>query len=855
MTIDEPISILLSSHAAKLSEAIFGVLAKGRLKPSDLGYKVANDIAVRLYLINTYLDSLPPYWIELDVEQLCHSILRDLQATTQPAKESTSAALHINLPFFKSPFNQKNQSDPETCLVAFFKTRIENARGLEFACDDLIGMLTKEENNTDELSEYAQQHLDIPFISDDDNDTIFKALQHITQCEPASHEFSSTISPSELESQAIRHPARLCLHDLPDSTSYNILVLISAIDMALWQEFCLKIQPKSSSDDGQELLGRGGFCRILEREITARLFLSFNYDTNLSLLNESQVLKQFLQAGPGQSLKSILRHYDLTPKDKVMLSYALARSYWQYYDSELLRIKWTSDTIWFMPEKESIEHEGQLPLCAYLSLPFDIPGNITPDIITEALMNHRCPRIFDIGILLLEIGLATDELVELEKGHWDGFTNKNYFDRAVKFCLNSENFIPPSKPVKPFRGSVKLSSEPTTALDSRAGILARRKIFYKNVVRPLAWLAKRGFRVQAGDITYVRKKPDSSIPEEVSDPIAQPEPGALFHSAIDSRMWLQDLKRISEQVERKRRACKVAAQVRIAILDTGCDEDFIAFQGRKEQFAMGKDFVNPGATTMTDSFGHGTLMVRLIMVCAPGAEIQVVRVAENTKMLEKNRENIKEAILWAGRTGKADIISMSFGFAFDDQGIHEAIETVQKERQGDVIFLASAGNSSTDNESFPARHHAVISVYATNRHGTFLPSNSASTTNGAAVLGTYGDDIPDYIREEFRTTYPDVCQPGSSVATAIMAGISATMLIYTTILPSLVSLQGKPASSAFQRLRTTKGMEKILYRLVQQVPEHPRLNAVKPAWFWKSRPNDMSRCMAFCDALADLGLS
>lgn len=210
---------------------------------------------------------------------------------------------------------------------------------------------------------------------------------------------------------------------------------------------------------------------------------------------------------------------------------------------------------------------------------------------------------------------------------------------------------------------------------------------------------------------------------------------------------------------------------------------------------------------------------------------------------------IGKGILWAGRTGKADIISMSFGFPYDDQGIREAIETVQKERQEDIIFLASAGNSSTDDESFPARHPAVISVYATDRYGTFLRSNSASTANGAAVLGTYGDDIPDYIKEEFGITYPEVCQPGSSVATAIMAGISATMLIYTTILPSL---QGKAASSAFHRLRTTKGMEKILQRLVQHDPEHPRLMAVKPARFWKSRPNDSSRYTAFCETLADL---
>jgi hypothetical protein len=214
-----------------------------------------------------------------------------------------------------------------------------------------------------------------------------------------------------------------------------------------------------------------------------------------------------------------------------------------------------------------------------------------------------------------------------------------------------------------------------------------------------------------------------------------------------------------------------------------------------------------------------------------------------------------KAILWAGQPGKADIILMSFGFPYDDQGIREAIEKVQRDRQEDIIFLASAGNSSSDHESFPARHPAVISVYATNCHGAFLRSNASSTSNGAAVLGTYGDDIPDFIREEFSTTYPEVCQRGSSVATAIMAGISATMLAYSTVLPSLVSLRGKAASplnNVFQRLWTTKGMEEVLHRLVQQDPDHPRLKAVKPMWFWKSRPDDIKRYAAIYDTLSDL---
>ncbi|KAH8125516.1 hypothetical protein LI328DRAFT_167335 [Trichoderma asperelloides] len=782
---DEHIPTLLSSHAAQLSGDIFTVLTKGRLKPSDLGYKEAHDIAVRLHLINTYLDSLPPYWIELDVEQLCHIVLRDLQAITQPARESTSSSFHLSLSFFKSSFNQKSHLNPETCLITFFKTRIENARNFKASCDNLLGRLAKEDRDADELPESALQQVDIPSKSDDHNDGIFKALQHITQCEPASHQINSTTASIEIDPQTIRHPARLCLHELPDSldsASRCILVLVSAINMTLWQEFCLNIQPEIPADANQKLLSRGGFCRILEREITARLFLSFNFDKSLSLLNKTQVLKQILQAGPGESLKSVLRHYDLTPKDKVMLSYAIARSYWQYYDSELMRTKWTSDTIWFMSERDGREHNGQLPLCAYLSFPFGISGDITPDVIHEDLLNHRCPRIFDIGVLLLEIGLAkpfrsgnrrdivaqanlnhkiaTDELVELEKREWDGFTNKMYFDRAVKFCLNSENFIPPSKQLKPIRGGFRPSTGPMAPSDSRAGILMRRKIFHKNVVRPLAWLAKRGFKAQAGDIAYVDKKPDLSLQKELSNAQIQQESEVLFHSSIVSKAWLNDLKKISEL-----------------------------------------------------------------------------------------------AILWAGRTGKADIISMSFGFPYDDQTIREAIETVQKERQEEIIFLASAGNSSTDDESFPARHSAVISVYATNCYGAFLQSNSASISNGAAVLGTYGDDLPDFIREEFSNTYPEACQPGSSVATAIMAGISATMLAYTTALPSIVPFQGilaSTCSNVLQRLRTTKGMEEVLCRLVRQDLDHQRLKAVNPRWFWKSRPTDVDRYIAICDTLRNL---
>ncbi|KAJ3567926.1 hypothetical protein NPX13_g6598 [Xylaria arbuscula] len=861
---DDTISIL-SSRATELSKNIFGAFNSKRLQPSDLNsYRLAHQVAVKLHLITTYLDSLPPYWVEQEVEDLCCKILLDLKRITQPTRKP-------------SPFNWNKSTDPVTCLVAFFKIQTEHACSFEIACDNLLSMLTANDNGAVTLSDSALQQNTLD-MSDGFDNRVFETLQYIAECDPASHETLSADPRRQKSLFLSRHPARLCLHELetPDVGSCNKAILVSAMNMATWQEFYLKIQPGNAVDSGQDVLIRGGFCPVLERNLSARLFLEFRHNHGLSLLKESGVLNQIIQAGPGVSLRSVLSQYKLTSKDKIILSYAVSQSYWNYYDSELMRVKWTSDNIWFMPVEASHEQRDELPLRAYIPLPLDLSDGTEPDVIYADLLNHQCPRIFDLGVLLLEIGLgrpfqvlnrrdrvaqanfnhkrASDELLELEKDNWDAFTHKKYFDYAVKFCLSRENFIPPKQLQQPPRESS------SSILDWKGspGILERRRMLHKHVVRPLAWLAKRGFKAKAGDSTYVSRKLNASPHGGTSDALSTLELDALFHNSIIPRAWLMDLKKINELVERKRREYRVKTPVRVAILDTGFNRDLFNVKARNgliKSITDEMDFTNTSAPNMIDASGHGTFMARLIMECSPNVEILVARVAENTNALKSSLDNIRKAILWAGQTGKADIISMSFGFPTDDQGICDAIETVSRGRGEDIILFASAGNSPTDNESFPARHPSVISVYATNCHGSFLQSNSASITRGAAVLGTYGDNIPDFVFEELSAEYQSVCQRGSSVATAIMAGIGATMLAYTSVLPSLVSFQGVAASTGnrvLKRLKTSKGMEAVLHRLAQQDSDHPRLKAVKPAWFWKERPSDTQRYCAIVDALSDV---
>lgn len=333
-----------------------------------------------------------------------------------------------------------------------------------------------------------------------------------------------------------------------------------------------------------------------------------------------------------------------------------------------MRTKWTSDAIWFMPEKpnNSKSGEDQLPLFAYLSFPFGGSDGSSKDILLEDLLIHRCPRIFDVGVLLLEIGLgerfqtgnkaklvaqlnlnhniAVERLKELEKATWDGFLNKDVFDQAVRFCLDSKNFIKALKKPKIRRLRGVNSPETMTDEERKRGVIDRRRIFYRHVVRPLAWLAREGFGMQPGDITYISKKCPEAHPGSAY-PAQQPDEGALFHSEIVPRMWLDDIKKISQFVEHKRRAQRISTPVRVAILDTGLNMDLLVFKqkpGLRGAIKEWVDYVDPDASNMSDAFGHGTLMTRIVMECAPGAEILVARVARNTRELKSSQENIRK---------------------------------------------------------------------------------------------------------------------------------------------------------------------------------------------------------------------
>jgi hypothetical protein len=202
---------------------------------------------------------------------------------------------------------------------------------------------------------------------------------------------------------------------------------------------------------------------------------------------------------------------------------------------------------------------------------------------------------------------------------------------------------------------------------------------------------------------------------------------------------------------------------------------------------------------------------------------------------------------------EANIISMSFGFPSNSEVISKAIDAVKDLRGGRVVFLASAGHSPMEEETFPAWPPSVISIRATDPHGQFLSMNASSSdgNHGPASLGTFGDCVPALPAfQAIRHKYPRVSQSGSSVATAVAAAISATLLAYANILPRLSPVYDAAAERLFYRLRESHGMEALFRSQAMRQTTADHRWFVNPLRFWRDYADHKERCYFLCNLLS-----
>lgn len=466
------------------------------------------------------------------------------------------------------------------------------------------------------------------------------------------------------------HPARLYLGrplQTGDIALFDIVVSVHSLQY--WQEigvrdshrrrvrFTEESQPSSQQDAMAEV---SSVCNLLEEQNYARILMELR---NQQLFQDHAVHQLQHDAIPGEgiTLERVLQEYNLSVTQKVALSHTIALAFWQFYDTKMMLARWTSRNIWFMPHSQGSDE--QLPCKAYISFPFDRGEYELEEYSTFGLI-HKCPRIFALAVLLLEISLArpirtcqlrsndkgfvgqmnrdysatAKHLTELRRQSWGNYRGKRRYDLAIEACMTGSNFLPnPQAPQAMMAAS-------------------RRSILYEEVVSRLQKLANSFAQGSAADITRKINPPrGESIPHPavtVPEPMDEfvPSTAATYHttSGFNPGEWLQGLKEIGLHVYKLQRAAGHSSPanaeirpVRVAILDSGCNLETPYFEDdetsqRKGRIKCWKDFFHQ-STEKQDSYGHGTLMAKLVIETAVSADLYVARVSDNGELAGRER--------------------------------------------------------------------------------------------------------------------------------------------------------------------------------------------------------------------------
>ena len=211
--------------------------------------------------------------------------------------------------------------------------------------------------------------------------------------------------------------------------------------------------------------------------------------------------------------------------------------------------------------------------------------------------------------------------------------------------------------------------------------------------------------------------------------------------------------------------------VKIAVLDTGCDLDH---PDLKNNILKGKNFINPKKEPWDDN-QHGTHVSGII--AAENNNIGMVGVAPCAKIIpvkvldangNGNLQNVADGIRWAVDAG-ADIICMSLGSPKPVQQVRKAVQYAAS--KGIPCFVAAGNAGLTSQIFYPAAYPETIAIGSINEN--FDRSNFSNTGSELDFMAPGG---------KIFSTVPDnwyAILSGTSMAAPFAVGVAALVLSYT----------------------------------------------------------------------------
>lgn len=230
--------------------------------------------------------------------------------------------------------------------------------------------------------------------------------------------------------------------------------------------------------------------------------------------------------------------------------------------------------------------------------------------------------------------------------------------------------------------------------------------------------------------------------------------------------------------------------IKVAVLDTLCNQPHPMLDGK---IILSKNFTN--GDSMNDVVGHGIWCAACIAGnhiltegynlhgIAPDVKLITVKVLDDTGSGQFS--TIMEGIHWAVTNG-ANIISMSLGAPYDDEGLSPLSQTIDWARSQGVIVLVAAGNSNENGAPSPntpgtaKRAITVGSINTKGVHSSFSSMGGASKTP-YPTISAYGGDVAngdnnydEGIMGAFQSSYSSL--RGTSMATPEVAGVCAILM-------------------------------------------------------------------------------
>lgn len=210
---------------------------------------------------------------------------------------------------------------------------------------------------------------------------------------------------------------------------------------------------------------------------------------------------------------------------------------------------------------------------------------------------------------------------------------------------------------------------------------------------------------------------------------------------------------------------KGASDVIVAVIDGGVHANHPELKGK---LFKPYDSVDGDSTYFPDN--HGTHVAGII--AASFNSVGVAGIAPNVKVMPINvfygdttsAEEISSALFYAADHG-ADVINLSLGSYYYSKVIDEAVAYA---RSKGAIVVAAAGNDHVNEKTYPAAHHGVFGVSATNN------------ADRAAYFSNYGSFV-DYAAPG-EDIYSTIAygkygyMSGTSMASPVVTGTIALML-------------------------------------------------------------------------------